>query len=77
MGLGTRGVSGVKLLAPSPLVGEGWGEGGNRPAADTHTQPPYRVIADIVPGRTAGEGVAGVGRELLGIITDSFNNKQT
>ena len=75
MGIGTRGVSGVKLLAPSPLVGEGWGEGGNRPAAGT--LPPYRVIAGIEPGRTAGEGEAGVGRERIGIVTDSFNNKQT
>ena len=62
-------------LAPSPLVGEGWGEGGNRPAADT--LPPYRVIAGIKPGRATGMDEAGVGRGLIGIVTDSFNNKQT
>ena len=56
-------------------MGEGWGEGGNRPAAGT--LPPYRVIVGIEPGRTAGEGEAGVGRERIGIVTDSFNNKQT
>jgi len=61
-------------LPPPPWWGR-VGERGAAPAADT--LPPYRVIVGIEPGRTAGEDDAGVGRERIGIVTDSFNNKQT
>ncbi len=64
------------LLAPSPLAGEGWGEGVNARRPLTRYRPALSGRASG-QGRDVGGGGAGSGRERVGIVTGMTSNEHT